>query len=227
MYGHELPITGLDLLHQEKCITSGEDGTIRLWKIQESTQLKFISKGHAIDCLCYVSTDKWVSGSQQGILQLWYHTNKKPVFEVINAHGLTNVTANWITAIAAVLYSDLIATGSSNGVVKLWKVTKEREIEHIKDIPILGWINALHFTRDGKYLIVGAGQEPKYAKWERKKMVTKMEKMEFILFLYFENLMQIKLFDFVQKYCWFIFLRCIHHQFGFSTRVILQFSVIS
>jgi len=168
MYGHELPITGLDLLHQEKCITSGEDGTIRLWKIQESTQLKFISKGHAIDCLCYVSTDKWVSGSQQGILQLWYHTNKKPVFEVINAHGLTNVTANWITAIAAVLYSDLIATGSSNGVVKLWKVTKEREIEHIKDIPILGWINALHFTRDGKYLIVGAGQEPKYAKWERK-----------------------------------------------------------
>lgn len=44
-FGHQDVITGLDSLSRECCVTSGgRDGTVRLWKIPEESQLVF--SGH-------------------------------------------------------------------------------------------------------------------------------------------------------------------------------------
>lgn len=43
-------------------------------------------------------------------------------------------------------YTDLIASGSNNGVVKLWKVTNENRLEHIKDISIV-WLFSMKSFR--------------------------------------------------------------------------------
>lgn len=41
-FGHQDVITGLDSLSRECCVTSGgRDGTVRLWKIPEESQLVF------------------------------------------------------------------------------------------------------------------------------------------------------------------------------------------
>lgn len=165
LYGHELPITGIDSQFHERCITSSEDCTVRLWKIGEGTQLVFRAEKLNLDCTSYLSEEKWVTGSQQGTVNLWTSVKKKPLFEIANAHGVQGISPNWITAISAMKYTDLIASGSNNGVVKLWKVTHENKLEHIKDIPVLGWVNALQFTSNGQYLIIGVGQEPKYGRW--------------------------------------------------------------
>lgn len=41
-----------------------------------------------------------------------------------NAHGMDDegISPRWIVSIAALPYSDLIVTGSSDGKLKLWKV---------------------------------------------------------------------------------------------------------
>lgn len=165
LFGHELSITGIDSQYQERCITSSEDSTSRLWKITEESQLVFRAERKTVDCISYISEDKWVTGSQQGTINLWSIIKKKPIFEVKDAHGMEGITPNWISAVASLKYTDLIATGSCDGNIKLWKITKENNIIHIKDIPLIGWINALHFTSNGKYLVAGVGQEPKYGRW--------------------------------------------------------------
>lgn len=41
-FGHQDVITGLDSLSRECCVTAGgRDGTVRLWKIPEESQLVF------------------------------------------------------------------------------------------------------------------------------------------------------------------------------------------
>ena len=41
-FGHQDIITGLDSLSRECCVTAGgRDGTVRLWKIPEESQLVF------------------------------------------------------------------------------------------------------------------------------------------------------------------------------------------
>lgn len=40
-YGHQSYITGIDSLTRERCITSSDDKTIRVWKVIEETQLVF------------------------------------------------------------------------------------------------------------------------------------------------------------------------------------------
>lgn len=167
LYGHELAATGIDSLYQEKCITSSEDGTVRLWKIGDGTNLVFRTERLKSDCISYVTEEKWVSGTQQGIVHLWSAIRKKPLFEVENAHGVNGLSPNWITAIAALKFSDLFATGSCSGHVKLWKINKDNTIECVKEIPVTGWINALQFSLDGKYLVVGVGQEPTHGRWSR------------------------------------------------------------
>jgi len=73
---------------------------------------------------------------------------------------------NSITTIAALRYSDLIATGSCDGNIKLWKI-QESTITHVRDFPVCGWVNSLKFSATGKYLVAGVGQEPALGRWVR------------------------------------------------------------
>ena len=63
-----------------------------------------------------LSEQLFVSGSQDGSLSGWKHDKKKAASLVPNAHG-----GNWLSSVAALPQSDLLASGSSDGVVRLWK----------------------------------------------------------------------------------------------------------
>ena len=80
---------------------------------------------------------------------------KKPVFTVARAHG----AKNWISAVAAVPYSDLVASGSRCGFVRLWSAgEKKTRLSLVMKIAMDGWVNALRFTADGSFLIAGGGK---------------------------------------------------------------------
>jgi ribosomal RNA-processing protein 9 len=57
-------------------------------------------------------------------LYVWSTSKKKPVCVVKDAHGMNDegTAARWLVSVAALPYSDLIASGSSDGKLKLWKV---------------------------------------------------------------------------------------------------------
>lgn len=170
LFGHQEVITSIDMLIKERAVTSGGfDSTVRLWKIAEETQLIFQeSKGESIEIVKYVDEQHFVSGTMNGSISLWSAQKKRPLFTKNQAHGcdsLTN-TSNWISSIAAHPFSDLFATGSCDGFIRLWKITKDK-FEEIHKISLNGFVNSLQFINEGNCLVVGLGQEHRLGRWWR------------------------------------------------------------
>ena len=105
-------------------------------------------------------------------IALWSLLKKKPLFTVSSAHGRdeSNNTPNWISAIASFSMTDLVASGSNDGLIRLWKCSNDfRKLEKIREIPVKGFVNSLAFTPDGKSLVAGLGQEHRLGRWWRDK----------------------------------------------------------
>ena len=101
----------------------------------------------SIDRVAIIDAEMFVTGSDNGSLSLWSLNKKKPIFTVPLAHGLGPAmkpeevsaeagledvhipkrTPRWITALAAVPYSDVIVSGSWDGAIRIWKVTEDKK----------------------------------------------------------------------------------------------------
>lgn len=154
LYGHEDGMTCVDVLTRETAVTGSSDKDVRMWKIVD--QQGFVYKGprSSIDCIAMMNEDHFVSGSQDGYaislsnfehsdgwcssVQLWYSGKRRPECSLVAAHGQTPSGAPWICSVAAARYSDLIATGSSSGEIKLWKIENGwRAAREILSVPIV------------------------------------------------------------------------------------------
>ncbi|NWY07631.1 U3IP2 protein, partial [Nothoprocta ornata] len=173
LFGHQDVITGLDSLSRECCVTSGgRDGTVRIWKIPEESQLVFYGHQGSIDCIQLINEEHMVSGADDGSVALWGLTKKKPLAVVRQAHGTHGSHSlqqpYWISAVAALHNSDLVATGSHSANVKLWKSGEGfRKLEPLFDIPVVGFVNSLKFSAAGDFLVAGLGQEHRLGRWWR------------------------------------------------------------
>ncbi|KAM6121261.1 U3 small nucleolar RNA-interacting protein 2 [Pterocles gutturalis] len=175
LFGHQDVITGLDSLSRECCVTAGgRDGTVRLWKIPEESQLVFCGHQGSIDCIQLINEEHMVSGADDGSVALWGLTKKKPLALARQAHGMQDAQGlqrpYWISAVAALRNSDLLATGSHSNSVKLWKCGEGfRKLEPLWDIPLVGFVNSLKFSAAGDFLVAGVGQEHRLGRWWRVK----------------------------------------------------------
>ncbi|XP_040449100.1 U3 small nucleolar RNA-interacting protein 2 [Falco naumanni] len=173
LFGHQDVITGLDSLSRECCVTAGgRDGTVRLWKIPEESQLVFYGHQGSIDCIQLINEEHMVSGADDGSVALWGMTKKKPLALAQQAHGMQDTQGlqqpYWISAVAALRNSDLLATGSHSNSVKLWKCGEGfRKLEPLLDIPLVGFVNSLKFSAAGDFLVAGLGQEHRLGRWWR------------------------------------------------------------
>ena len=72
----------------------------------------------SVDSVRLIDEDHFVTCGEDGHVSVWGTMKKKPLLTVREAHGLDdaggNGEANWVSAVAAMPMSDLIATG------KLW-----------------------------------------------------------------------------------------------------------
>ncbi|XP_058443093.1 U3 small nucleolar RNA-interacting protein 2 [Malaya genurostris] len=170
LYGHQTPVTSIDALARERAITSGgNDHSIRIWKIVEESQLVYSCPPivNSIECVRLIGDEHFITCGTDGSISVWSSGKKKPLNTVRFAHGkTTNGEANWISSIATLLNTDVIASGSCDGFVRLWKlVGSSKNIEKLMEIPVEGFVNALKFTSDGKRLIVCVGQEHRLGRW--------------------------------------------------------------
>lgn len=169
-YGHQTPVTSIDALSRERCITSGGgDCSIRIWKIVEESQLVYNCPPttDGVECVKLIGNEHFVSCGVDGSLSVWSSGKKKPLCTVQHAHGKTaSGEANWISAIASLLNTDVIASGSCDGFVRIWKlIGASKTIEPLLEIPVEGFINAITFSNDGKQLIICVGQEHRLGRW--------------------------------------------------------------
>lgn len=116
-FGHQNAITSIDALSRERAITTGGyDGTIRIWKIVEESQLIFNahSVGNSTDVVKLINEEHFFSGGNDGQLCLWGCLKKKPLCSVLEAHEKdeTNGQPMCISSIATLLNTDLVASGA-------------------------------------------------------------------------------------------------------------------
>ncbi|KAH8271639.1 hypothetical protein KR018_011832 [Drosophila ironensis] len=194
LFGHQTGVTSIDALSRERAITAGgSDCSLRIWKITEESQLIYNGHRDSIECVKLINDEHFVSGGMDGAISLWSALKKKPICTTQLAHGLgDNSVANWITAIAVVVNTDLVATGSlhfrrtpdwlvailynllshfagsCDGFVRLWQSNPNaRKLQEIQAVPIAGFINGLAFNADGTKLFVAVGQEHRLGRWWR------------------------------------------------------------
>ncbi|KAG8717388.1 pre-rRNA processing protein [Ceratobasidium sp. 394] len=107
----------------------------------------------SIDCVAMLDESTFVSGGDSGSICLWLISKKKPIYTQPLAHGIhehvsesegTIATPRWITALGAVRYGDLFASGSHDSTIRLWKLEeKARSFSAIGTIPAPGFVNSL------------------------------------------------------------------------------------
>uniref|UniRef100_A0A4W3GGU1 U3 small nucleolar RNA-interacting protein 2 n=1 Tax=Callorhinchus milii TaxID=7868 RepID=A0A4W3GGU1_CALMI len=173
LFGHQDVITGLDCLSRECCVTAGgRDRTVRVWKITEESQLLFYGHESSVDCIQLINEEYMLSGGDDGSLALWTVTKKKPLMTVRKAHGIHGASGMeqpyWISSVAALLNSDLVASGSHDSRIRLWKCGAGfKKLEPLFDIPMAGFVNCLKFSTSGNFLVSGVGQEHRLGRWWR------------------------------------------------------------
>ena len=94
-------------------------------------------------------------------------------------HGTdpTNDDPRWVSSLASLYNTDLVATGSMEGRVKLWSADhKARTLQLVNEVdlgPLMdgaedgGFVNSIAFHPGGKHLLVGVGQEHRLGRWWR------------------------------------------------------------
>jgi ribosomal RNA-processing protein 9 len=109
-----------------------------------------------MDRVAMIDDELFVTGSDNGAIALWSIQKKKPLFVLPRAHGIdpplspteASAEANpdpkvvpapqprWITALKTIPYSDVILSGSWDGCVKVWKLSKDKR--KIESVCVLG-----------------------------------------------------------------------------------------
>lgn len=121
-----------------------------------------------MDTVQKIDNAHFVTGSDSGGISVWSTLKKKPLCSVSNAHGtnVTNGQPNWVSAVGALVNSDLIVSGSCDGTVKFWRCSNNfKSLLPLFDIPVKGFVNGLMFTNDNTRLIVAIGNEHRFGRW--------------------------------------------------------------
>ena len=164
MFGHQEGVTGVDCWTKEKPVSCSADRTLRVWKVVEESHLVFRGDKGGIDAIQLVTDDSYVTGSQDGSVSLWKETQKKPIRSIAQAHGHDTGGARWISSVAAVKMSNLAASGSNDGIVRLWNASAEgRTLEQVAAIELEGFVNSLALS--SRVLVAGTGREHKFGRW--------------------------------------------------------------
>ncbi|KAI9034418.1 WD40-repeat-containing domain protein [Hyaloraphidium curvatum] len=105
--------------------------------------------GGSLDCAEMIDEDWFLSGSDGGAISLWNAPKKKPVYTRLLAHRPADDSPDapvWITALASLHHTDLFASGSSDGFVRLWKIDRDmRGFRRAGEWKVDGVVNALTF----------------------------------------------------------------------------------
>eukprot|EP00741_Cyanophora_paradoxa_P019931 tig00021179_g19236.t1 len=179
LFGHQAPVMGIDSLHKERAVTAGGmDHTARVWKVVEETQLVFRGHPSSMDCIAMLAEDAFVTGCQDGSLCYWGTHKKKPLVTIAQAHGPGELSAEgagpgppWISAVAACPQTDLVASGSSDGFLRVWRAplgdaSPKPAMPQVATVPMPGVVNGIAFARSARFLVAGVGQEHRLGRWQ-------------------------------------------------------------
>ncbi|CAG7850428.1 Uncharacterized WD repeat-containing protein C2E1P5.05 [Serendipita indica DSM 11827] len=142
------------------------DGDEALGETHKQRERRDFVEG-SIDCVAMVDESTFLSGGDSGTISLWSTNKKKPIFKQHLAHGLTEhesethgaaVHPRWITSLAALPYSDIFASGSWDGHIRLWQLDpKLKSFSALATtIPVCGVVNSLQVVQVPRQSVMNA-----------------------------------------------------------------------
>ncbi|KAL7514590.1 hypothetical protein ACHAXN_011917 [Cyclotella atomus] len=176
LYGHQSPVISIDCANKNRPVSVARDRTVRVWKVEEDSHLVFRPGGDvgSAECVSAIQDGWFVTGHDDGRLALWREEKKRPVGQVIvAAHGYEGVTGGvprGVMCCNGLGRSDVLATGSNDGYLRLWKISTEENgagMEALHKIPIHGHVNSIAMGPGGKFCVAAVGQEPRLGRWDR------------------------------------------------------------
>ncbi|KAA6400233.1 MAG: putative nucleic acid binding protein [Streblomastix strix] len=88
-YGHTSSANAIDSLKPTRCVTSGDDLSIRNWDIWGGTQTVHTGHTSSIDCVKLLDTNRFIAGSQDGAISIWTTNKRTPRLLIPDAHAHT------------------------------------------------------------------------------------------------------------------------------------------
>lgn len=185
LYGHEAEVLGVDTLHSYRVLSCSSDHTVRLWKVEEETQLLFKSHKQNIDCVKMLRENVYVSAGQNGNIHVFNRAKRKPLYTFTNTGDAidrqSGKNLGWISGLAAVQYSDMFLASSDYGHIDFYGM----DSGFIKRVPIpstntssqdyKGWVNGMcaDFQKETQTLtVVGiSSNEHRMGRWGAQKGV--------------------------------------------------------
>jgi len=178
LYGHQSSIIDIDCATKNRPVSIAQDRTVRLWKVEEDSHLVYRPGGDvsSAECVCAIQDGWFITGHDDGRLALWKEEKKRPVGEVVvAAHGYANGNrgvSRSVMCCDGLKLSDVLATGSNDGYLRLWRVNtsgdkNEAGISPLESVPIHGHINSIAMGPEGKFCVAAVGQEPRLGRWDR------------------------------------------------------------
>lgn len=176
LYGHQSPVVGMDCANKNRPVSIARDRTVRVWKVEEDSHLVFRPGGDvgSAECVSAFQDGWFATGHEDGRLALWKEEKKRPVGDaIVAAHGYQGGKSGVVRTVMccnAVGLSDVLATGSNDGYLRLWRVNtmgKEAGIKPLDSVPIHGHINSIAMGPGGKFCVAAVGQEPRLGRWDR------------------------------------------------------------
>lgn len=169
LFGHGGEVTSLDAMASERAISAGRDGTLRIYKIVEGSQLLFrSSSAMSIDAVSVMSEQRFISGGDDGSIALW-HLNKKRATAVWKrAHGNSLGCESWISSISAFRNTDVAVSGGGDGYLRFFKcehVPKLRDIGSLNLGP--GFVNGIAVDHHHGVIAAAVGSEHRLGRWSR------------------------------------------------------------
>jgi ribosomal RNA-processing protein 9 len=186
LFGHQAEINGMDAWRRERPVTCGRDRSVRVWKLVDESHMllkcpqgvgeggagKGLVMGGSLDCVAMLSEESYVTGGEDGMLALWNVNKKKPVAIVPSAHG---GAGHWISSVATIKGTDLVASGSDDGVVRLWQATTTAQGQGSSltftgtALTAPGYVNGLALGHSGSLLVAACGKEHRLGRWAPQK----------------------------------------------------------
>lgn len=188
--------SAVDCLKGNKPITAcGRDSNIIVWKLDKNENVSATYSGRrdqqnsnnisskkvqnnpttlihcaAIDCIRYIDDQHAISGACDNSIAIWkLPKSRYPVATVRNAHDgrdSSKLNESWITSVASIRRSDLVASGSHDGFVKFWKCEDDfRSIKPLFSVPVDGFINGLEFSSKGNFIVAAVGKQQRLGRW--------------------------------------------------------------
>lgn len=168
LFGHQDTVNSLDCGLKDRPISSSSDRSVRMWNVADDSHLVFRGHKASIDNIQYLTPESYISSGQDGSLCVWKNTQKKPIVQVNFAHGceIGRREGRWISAMASCKMTDLVATGSHDGHLRLWEANSDnRTLNPTASIAVDGFINSIAISK--RVIVAGVGNEHRLGRWWR------------------------------------------------------------